>query len=111
MTLDLSIDAPVLMTEDGEDAKYRRDGHPARPITVVVRRMPPQPAADGKPMRGRDVMHVLVLNNNQTGIASDEIDPGRDKLEVAPRPGLRAVVKTITQIVGVDRGTMILEVQ
>jgi len=111
VAFDHTLDAPVLIVDDGEPAKYRREGHPARSIDVVVLRNPPEPAAGAKPMRGRDVMHVLVLNDNQTGISSDEIDPGRDTIELPPRPGMTPVRKTITTVLGVDPGSMKLEVQ
>lgn len=111
MTLDHTIDAPALVLDDGEQIKYRRAGQMVRTIQAVVLRHPPEPAAGASPMRGRDVMHVLVLNNNRTGISSTEIDPGKDTLTIPPRPGMTPVVKTIKAVLGVDAGSMKLEVQ
>lgn len=55
------------------------------------------------------VYQVHVHNNSTTGIASDELDLGGDKLEFPPRDGEDSEVFSITQLVTQDHGMLVLE--
>jgi hypothetical protein len=52
---------------------------------------------------------VHVANNATTGISSDEIDLGGDRIEFPPRDGQPAQRRTITRILTQDHGMMELE--
>lgn len=52
---------------------------------------------------------VHVANDAVTGISSEELDTGGDKLEFAPRDGKAAEVRSITQLTTQDHGMLVLE--
>lgn len=52
---------------------------------------------------------VHVANDSTTGISSDEIDVGRDQIEMAVREGQTATKRTITRLQEHDNGMLVLE--
>lgn len=54
---------------------------------------------------------VLVANSATSGISSDELDTGGDKMEIMPRDGKRPVTARITELLSHDAGWCRLQVQ
>lgn len=103
---DFAADAlPDLLTEHGEAVTYKPNGGGSRSIDAIVNRNPPaasEAASQGLIAPGR--MLLTVENDATSGISTDEIDTGGDKVTVALRVGGTATDRPITQLVNDDGG-------
>lgn len=55
------------------------------------------------------VFYVHVPNDSTDGIASEELDVGGDKIRFAVRDGLTVSDRSITQLVTIDNGMLVIE--
>jgi hypothetical protein len=55
------------------------------------------------------VLEVHVANNSTTGISSDELDAGSDRIEVAMRVGQPATLRSIVRLRAHDEGLIVLQ--
>lgn len=79
-----------------------RSGDSRRINAVVTRPGPEQMAAiEGG---SRPQFELLVKNTATGGIASDELDTGGDKIEVAPREGAKPVTMRLIELLDHDAG-------
>lgn len=82
----------------------------ARTITAVVIREPLQVfSEDGDTVL--PVWEIHVANSNEVGIASDEIDVGRDQISLPPRDGNDPEKRTITRLIAHDLGMLQIQCQ
>lgn len=75
-----------LLRQFGESALYTPSGGVGRSITVMVERREPQIIAEVGDVPSQSMI-VRALNNPSTGISSEEIDTGGDKIAVPLRIG------------------------
>lgn len=112
MPLDLSADAAKFMLDFAEDIVYRPLNGRPRTIKAVVNRdvhRPMDGAGGGRPI---NAMTITVANDRITGIASDEIDTGGDRIDVAVRVGGRPETRPIaSDILNQDAGMLELGVR
>jgi len=94
----------------GETVTYVPYGGDVREITAIVDREPlaPVPGIDSG---HSDMLTVTVANSSVSGISSDEIDTGKDKISLPVRYGEAAVQKRLPKIISQDAGMLILEVR
>lgn len=120
MSPDLTADAPRFIAEFGENCVYVPGQGDARNIRAVIDRDPPAVIneATGKTLTPFAVIHVVNSADEQTvgsltfaGIASSEIDTGRDKVTYAARIGKTATSRPIKQIAESDAGILTLELR
>jgi len=112
MTLPLKTDAEGLFAADDfvEWVEYLpREGR-ARTIRAVVERSPPEPL-DGAPGGVKPSMVLVVLNDEQAGVGSREVDTGGDRVRVPSRIGRAAEEHRILDVAQNDEGTLELKVQ
>ena len=107
-TLELAADSFFLLP-GSEYVTYFPASGAARRIWAVVFRPGAEPM-DGLAGGQYEVNEVLVKNNSTDGIASDQVDTGGDKLEVATRSGKKPVTVRIIEILSQDAGMMKLKV-
>lgn len=55
------------------------------------------------------MFRVHVANDSVLGISSDELDTGGDMIELPPRDGKAAELRSITHLVTQDHGMLVLE--
>lgn len=55
------------------------------------------------------MFRVHVANDSVLGISSEELDTGGDMIELPPRDGKAAELRTITHLVTQDHGMLVLE--
>ena len=101
---------PDLLDEFGETVTYRPRTGDARSITAIVERGGP---ADLAPAAGgvAPLLRVRVANDSTTGISSDEIDTGGDRIDVAHRVGVAATTRPIVRIIEHDAASLLLELR
>lgn len=94
----------------GETITYLPRAGGSREIQAVVNRRPPEsiPAA---PRGFAPLLTILVLNNAVSGISSNELDKGGDKVTVAVRIGETAQNRKISGIEMQDTAMLKLEVR
>ena len=107
-TLELSADAFFLLPGAEYVTYFPASGDPRRIQAVVNRPGPERIAALGG---GRQVCEVLIKNSSSDGIASDQVDTGGDKIQMAARDGKVPVLMRITRIISQDAGMIKLKVQ
>lgn len=109
--IDLIADARAMIASapDVEQVVYRPHGGSTRAIDAIVDRDPPDSA--GQVGASAPLVQVTVVNDATYGIASSEIDTGRDKIEVSDRHGKTATSRPIGRIVEHDAGVLVLEVR
>ena len=78
-----------------------------RRIQVVVTRTEPEPLP-GVAGGALPLIDVLVENDSTTGIASDEIDTGGDKIEMSKRINNIPKILRLTEIINHDAGCMLI---
>lgn len=106
-TIESDATAVFTSTDDfAEEVTYQPDGGSSRAIDAVVIRESVQPYGEATIL---PVWQVHVANDSTNGIASDEINVGRDQIALPPRDGETAVSKTITMIVLQDHGMLVVE--
>lgn len=88
----------------GEDAVANRTIN-----AVVIRRGIEVLAEDGVTVA--PVWEVHVANDSTTGISSDELDLGGDKIQLPPRDNETAEARSITQLLTQDAGMLVLELR
>lgn len=101
---------PQLIDNFGESITYYPNGGGARPIQAIVDREPPAIMdAAGNAVVPRFI--VRVFNSCRSGIASNEIDTGKDELQFAAKVG-EVVGKrhSIGQIISQDSGVLQISV-
>lgn len=82
----------------------------SRAIDALVNRE--QPAETGDAPHGHaPLLTIVVINSATTGISSDEVDCGGDKVELPVRLGETAQERLIAGIISQDSGMMKLEVR
>ena len=86
---------------------FPRSGN-SRQIKAVVTRTEaePAPAADGLVA---PVFEVLVRNDSTAGIASDELDTGGDKIEMAVKVGDRPRQLRLARLINHDAGLCLIK--
>ena len=94
----------------GETVTYWLASGGSRSITAVVDRERPADL-DGAPHGSAPLLVIEVANDSTTGISSDEVDTGGDKIEVAVRIGESAQKRLIKKIISQDAGMMRLELR
>jgi len=79
----------------------------ARRIKAVITRTGPAnlPGVDDGSL---PAFSVLVKNDTESGIASQSVDTGGDKIECAKRMAERPKMLRITEVIGHDAGLMLL---
>jgi hypothetical protein len=89
---------------------YFPDGGSQRRIQAVITRTGPDSIGqfDGG---SRPVYEALVKNDDVAGIASDELDTGGDKLQIAPNVNEKPITVRIVRLINHDAGHVLLLVQ
>ncbi len=91
------------------NAEYLKEGQPSRNIEVIVFYINEDVE---KQTRSRTpTVEIMVRNNTTTGIGSEEIDTGSDKITIPPRLGMTTKKMRIVKIIGMNAGFMKLEVK
>lgn len=112
MTLDLTVDAPVLIADFGESIGFRlSDAGDTRGITGTVNRMPIE--GDGaQPFDGHQSprLHVLVKNHATEGVTPDEVVNDVSELNIGFPQGVTARWRKIIRVVNANAGAVLLEV-
>jgi hypothetical protein len=95
---------------DAEWVTYVPRSGASRRIRAVVTRSEwlPLPGAEGG---SQPPMDVLVKNDAAAGIASETVDTGGDRIEVAPNVTEPPAMFRIVELVNHDAGLMLLKVQ
>ncbi|HET6442537.1 MAG TPA: hypothetical protein VFH53_09185 [Phycisphaerae bacterium] len=110
MTLPLKTDAAGLFADLGEAILYRPLVGKPRSVTAIVNRQAIEPVA-GVSQGMRQVTILEVLNDEQSGIGSREVDTGGDLVEIAPRTRKEKREYRIVDVEATDAGTVRLRVQ
>lgn len=119
MTLRAQItdDADLFVDTDefGESVTYYPRAYPgqtvraSRLISAVVFREQLQAVGQDGGETVLPMFEVHVINNSTTGISSDELDIGGDRIGFPPRDGETAEKRRITRVITQDHGMLILE--
>jgi len=99
---------PAMMYSFGETVRYTPDGGVAREIEAAVKREPPGPTP-GVPRGSGPKLMIMVANDATTGIASSEVNTGKDSVTVAVRVGATPQERTVGRIVSHNGAQMVLE--
>jgi hypothetical protein len=91
-----------------EEVVYRPAKGLPRRIKAVVDRQSPVPIGESRPIQ---FLLIEVDNDPITGITADEIDTGRDRIEVARVVGGVPESRDIGQVVNQDEGRITMEVR
>jgi len=102
--------SPATMATAG-NLQAGTDAEETRAITAIVERNNYIAKLSGAPYGTSPVLEVTVVNDSDDGISSDEIDTGRDIIELAVRLGETAQRRRITKILWMDEGMLGLEVR
>jgi len=94
----------------GESVTYYPRAGGSRSITAIVNRERPE-TVDGAPHGSAPLLIIEVANDSTTGISSDEIDLGGDKVKLAVRIGKTTQQRVIRKILSQDEGMMKLELR
>lgn len=94
----------------GETVTYWPAGGGSRSITAVVNHERPE-GLDGAPHGSAPLLAIEVANDSTSGISSNEVDTGGDKVELAVRIGETAQKRLIKKIISQDAGMMRLELR
>jgi len=94
----------------GETITYYPNGSESRQILAIVDRNPPE-KLDNAPYGVAPLLVITVANNSITGIKSDQVDTGLDKVELAVRIGQAVQQRMFTDIISQDAGMLKLEVR
>lgn len=112
MTLDLTIDAPVLIADFGESIGFRLNSDDdTRDITGTINRMPIEGDGDS-PFDGHQSprLHVLVKNHATEGVTPDEVVNDESEINVGFPIGTTARWRKIVRVVNANAGAVLLEV-
>lgn len=99
-----------LLAVFGETVTYWPASGGSRSISAVVDRERPADM-DGAPHGSAPLLTIEVANDSTSGISSNEIDTGGDKLELAVRIGKSAQKRLVKKIISQDAGMMRLELR
>lgn len=99
---------PRLMTAFGESVVYKPHGGAPRTITAMVTRDPL--VSDENGVVSSDLI-VEVYNDSTTGIESDRLTLGQDKIEVAGTVGSTPRDRSVLSILGQVGGMLTLQVR
>jgi len=108
-TLTASSDA-FFQLPGAEYVTYVPASGSARRIRAVIYRPGPE-QLPGVAGGSRPAIEVLVKNDSTAGIASDEIDRGGDKIQIAPTVNKKPVTMRIAELINHDAGCLLLKVQ
>jgi hypothetical protein len=95
--------------DDHETIVFEPSGALPREIDVLVTRNPLR-GFPGAPQVPAQCIEITAANDPVHGIASDELDSGLDKVQVAERVGGAAGRRSIGRILRHDAGEVVLEV-
>lgn len=89
----MAADARATFLQEAEDALYHNAVYEAdsedsagRPIKIQIERNPPMPPQEAQQTIA-PYLRVLVLNDGADGISMQELDKGRDTIELPERVG------------------------
>jgi hypothetical protein len=83
---------------------------PSRRVEAVIVRTAVEPIP-GVVGATRPVVDLLVRNRSDTGISSDEVDTGGDRIRIAPNVNEKPIVMHVTLITEQSAGILTLRVQ
>jgi hypothetical protein len=107
----LDDEGTTFMTDlGGETVTYLPSGGGSREIQALVTRHEPDELGPAPHGHG-PVLTVAVINSATTGISGDEVDTGRDKIQLPVRLGETAQARRIMSVISQDAGMMQLEVR
>lgn len=109
MSIDQQADAHIFDQDFGEELVYHPYNGPARLITGSVFREVPEPLETGN--TPTVVMAVSVPNSSEQGISRDELDLGRDQIEVAVKVGGEKVFRKLAVVEDEDPGRLTIGVR
>ena len=108
MPLDMTQDAAIFVADFCESITYRPlDGIP-RTIQALVTRGSPESM---QPHGIAPKFTIMVRNDHRHGIASDEIDTGGDRVDIAERYGEMAETRSLASIMSHDPVMLTIEVR
>lgn len=112
----LDLNSPIYQrcftAQFGESVVYHpRTGSPRRITAVVNRDESGGIDTIAGTQHPRPLMQVEVTNDPATGISSNEINLGGDRLELSIREGGEPSLREIANIITQDAGSMLLEVR
>lgn len=93
---------------DAEIVTYFPRSGASRRIEAVVTRSQAEPAPDDQGVVA-PVFEVLVRNDSSAGIASDELDTGGDRIELAVKVGGRPRQLRLARLVNHDAGMCLIK--
>lgn len=109
-TLAEAADA-VFLLPNKEWVTYIPASGSQRRVEALVERYEENDSLDGFAGGSRPSPVILVKNNSTSGISSDEIDTGGDKIELALREGSKPVQARIIELLSHDAGFCRIQVQ
>lgn len=107
-SLDNSISRRVFSAHMAEEVVYRPARGRPRRIKAIVDRQTHAAIGDGRPVQ---MLVIEVDNSPATGITADELDTGRDRIEIARVIGGEPESRDIGQLLAQDEGRLTLEVR
>lgn len=107
----LAAESAIFIDNLGAEAiTYLPAAGGSRAIDALINRE--QPAETGDAPQGHaPLLTIVVINSATTGISSDEVDCGGDKVNLPVRLGETAQQRRITGIISQDSGMVKLEVR
>jgi len=99
-----------LLSEFGETVLYRPNGKRPRSISAIVKRHPPEPLEGAERARSSRI-EVTVKNDYLEGIASDEIDIGKDQIDLSRRVNDTVETLSLARLIRHDAAVIVFEVR
>jgi hypothetical protein len=87
-----------VLADRGEGLIYRPAGGSSREILALVKRQP-RAAVIGVEQTRLPELEILAVNDSEDGISSEEVQPGRDAIDVELRIGDGAKRRTIGDVI------------
>lgn len=112
MTLDIAADRDIFFNDFAESLRFRADSAATpQAITANVNRQPVT-NDNAAPMPGarRPLMHIMVPNGGDNGVAAASVVEDRSEIEVAYPKGGTARWRRVVRILRHNDATMLLEV-